>query len=152
MDSSINDTTSDTALFIPMLRPLYDGLGRFAYPFIRAVVGLTFVPRGWEKFTEPRMQHAVTALIGKLGFHPAAGFFWFIAGLELIGGVMLAVGLLTRLVALMLTVELVVIIFAVFIPNSRSIADLVMWALVVFAYIWGGGGRYSIDRLIGREF
>ena len=142
---------SDTRLFIPALKPVYDGLGRFVYPFIRIVISLPMLPRGWEKFTEPKTQAGVTALIGKIGFHPAAGFFWFVAALELFGGVMLALGLLTRLVALMFMVELIVIIVGVFIPAGRAISDILMWALVFFAFVWGGGGRYSLDRLIGRE-
>ncbi|HUZ75681.1 MAG TPA: DoxX family protein [Stellaceae bacterium] len=147
----MEDAMRDTGLFIPALKPLYDRLGRFSYPFIRFVVGLAMMPHGWAKFTVPKTQQGVTALMGKLGFHPAAVFFWFIAGLELFGGAMLALGLLTRLIALMLTVELIVIIFDVFIPNGRAIDGVLMWAFVIFAFAWGGGGRYSLDRLIGRE-
>ncbi len=147
----MEDATGETRPFIPALKPLYDILGQFSYPFIRVAVAFPMVPRGWQKLTDPKTHQAVAALIGKLGFHPAGGWFWFIAGLELIGGVMLAVGLLTRLVALLFTIELAVVIFAVFIPNHRAISDITMWALVMFAIVWGGGGRYSLDRLIGRE-
>jgi putative oxidoreductase len=147
----MKDTATGTRLIIPALKPLYDWLGRFSYPFIRIVIGLTMVPHGWDKLTVPKTQASVTSLIDKLGFHPATGFFWLIAGLEFFGGIMLALGLLTRLIALMFAVELMVIIFGVFVPGGRPIEYLLMWALIMLAFVFGGGGRYSLDRLIGRE-
>lgn len=148
----MEDTTTGTRLIIPALQPLYDRLGRFSYAFIRVVISLAMVPHGWEKLTEPKTQASVTSLIDKLGFHPATGFFWFIAGLEFFGGIVLALGLLTRLIALMFVVELMVIIFGVLSPGGRAIEYPLMWALIMLAFALGGGGRYSLDRLIGREF
>ena len=138
-------------LLIPALGPLYDRIGEWSYPFIRIVCGLTMLPHGWAKFTDPQVQASDTVLMHKLGFEPAAGFYWFIACVELFGGALLTLGLFTRVVAFLLACELMVITFDVFLRAGRPIEFTLLWGLVIFAFCWRGGGRYSLDHLIGRE-
>ena len=70
---------------------------------------------------------------------------------------MLALGLLTRPVALLFAAELLAMIFAVHIHNGFAWANggiqypLLLLALCLAA-LFRGGGRYSLDRLIGKEF
>jgi len=73
------------------------------------------------------------------------------------GGIMLAIGLFTRPVALAIAIEMMVISFDVFWPNgffagARGYEHTLLWGLVALAIAARGGDRLSVDRLIGREF
>lgn len=138
-------------LFIPVLAPVYRFTEAWAWPVVRATCGLMLLPHGIPKFTNAAFAAAVTGIIGKLGFAPAEAWFWYVALLETVGGLMLAAGLLTRLVALMITVEMLIITFGVLLPLGRPYEFTLMWALIAFAITLRGGGRWSIDGLIGRD-
>ena len=142
----------DTKLVVPALAPVYRGLGQFTNPFLRIVCALILVPDGWTKLTNPQFAADVTGLIAKLGFLDPMAWFWFIALLEFAGGIALALGFLTRLLGAMLTIEMLVIAFGLHWPAGRSISFDILLAAVAFALTLRGGGRWSLDRLIGRVF
>jgi len=80
-----------------------------------------------------------------------------VALLELVGMIMLAVGLGTRIIAFMMAIELGVIVVMIQMPNgyfwtSRGAEFALVLFLVCLAFVFGGGGRYSLDRKLGREF
>jgi putative oxidoreductase len=115
------------------------------------------VPHGWLKLSDALAMSATVALFHKLGLEPAAALVWLVGLFEILGGVMLAFGLLTRPVALAVTIEMGVISLLVFRPNGffagqRGYEHTLLWGLLAFAIAWRGGGKYSLDRLIGREF
>jgi putative oxidoreductase len=144
-------------LFFPGLEPFYQSISGFAYPFIRFVTGAMLVPHGWRKFVDAGTQKSVIELFHKLGIEPAVSAFWFIASLELFGGLCLAIGLFTRPIALAIAVEMLVISFDVYGPNgffagARGYEHTLLWGLVALAIAARGGGRQSADRLIGKEF
>lgn len=122
-----------------------------AWPLVRATCGLMLLPHGIPKLTNPAFAANVTGLLGGLGFVLPVAWFWFVVLLETVGGLILAVGLLTRLVALMITIKMLVISFAVLLPAGRSYEFTLMWALLVLAITLRGGGRRLLDHLIGRE-
>jgi putative oxidoreductase len=77
--------------------------------------------------------------------------------LEFFGALMLAAGLLTRPVAVAMAIEMAVITFRIHFGAGFFWADhgyefALMLMLMCLAFAAGGGGRYSLDRLIGREF
>jgi putative oxidoreductase len=80
---------------------------------------------------------------------------YFIGGLELVGGAMLAIGFLTRAVALAFAVEMAVIFFAVLWPNwswaQRGMEYALFMGVVSLAIFFAGGGRASVDALLARE-
>jgi putative oxidoreductase len=141
-----------TRLILPGLAPVYRCAGAWAWPLLRVTCGLMLLPHGIPKFTNPAFAAAVTGLIGRLGLVPAAGWFWFIALLETVGGVMLALGLFTRPLAVMVAIEMLVISFGVLEPAGRPYEFTLMWALLALAIGARGGGRWSLDRVIGWEF
>jgi len=143
-------SASEPRLIIPALAPVYRALGGFGDALLRVACGLMLLPSGWHKLTGPLFDRDVQ-LLHQLGFEPAVPLMWFITSLELLGGVLLAVGLLTRPIALMVAVEMMVIAVAVDIPRGRGYELTLLWAAVAFAISWRGGGRCSIDRWIGRE-
>jgi len=77
---------------------------------------------------------------------------WFVTLLEFGGGLLLAAGLLTRPVALMIAVEMLVIAVTVDIPRGRGYQLTLLWSAIALAISWRGGGRFSLDRWLGREF
>ena len=81
----------------------------------------------------------------------------YIALLELVGGTLLAVGLLTRLVAVQVVGFMAVSAFYVhwgdgFFWNNHGFEYPLFWGVVALAIAVRGGDRLSIDRLIGKEF
>ena len=143
-------------LLVPALAPLYDKGLELAYPFIRIVTGLMLVPHGVGKFTNAQTVTTVTGLLHKLGLEPATPLFWFLASLEAFGGLLVAIGLFTRPVAFVIFVEMMVISFAVYWPNgyfagARGYEHTLLWGLMFLAIAMVGGGRYSVDRRLGKE-
>jgi putative oxidoreductase len=76
---------------------------------------------------------------------------------ELVAASCLALGLFTRVAAAMIWVEMLVIItvfqweFGYFWTN-RGYEYALLWLLLCTAIFFRGGGRYSLDHLIGKEF
>jgi len=144
-------------LFFPSFEPFYQSASGLAYPFIRFVTGAMLIPHGWRKFVDGGTQKSVIELFHKLGLEPAGLLFWFAGSLELFGGVMLALGLFTRPVALAIAIEMLIISFDVYWPNgffagARGYEHTLLWGLIALAIAARGGGKLSADKLIGKEF
>ena len=69
----------------------------------------------------------------------------------------LAIGLFTRAAALILCVYMAVLViffqwqFGYFWTN-KGYEYALLWCLLYLAIFFRGGGRYSVDRLLGKEF
>lgn len=91
-------------------------------------------------------------MVGGLGFPAPVFFAWLAAIAELIGGLMLAVGLLTRPVALFVTLHFMFVMFVAHAGDTFGERELpflfLIWALTL---LLTGPGRYSIDAMIGRR-
>ena len=144
---------SSQRLVIPALGSLYRGAAPFTETAIRIVAGLSLVPHGYPKlFVNPE---ASATFLADSGYTP--GMFWAILlGLtEFVGGLLLAAGFLTRLACLPIFIFLLTAIgyhwqFG-FPWNDRGFEYPLFWAIVVFHFLIHGGGRYSVDRLLGWE-
>jgi putative oxidoreductase len=146
-------TDSCPRLLVPALGRLYRAAAPWTELSIRLVAGLSFVPHGYPKLLDPS---ASAAFFEDSGFEP--GRLWAIlVGLtEVLGGLMLAVGLLTRLACVPILIFLAMAItyhweFG-FAWNNRGFEYPLFWAIVVLHFFVHGGGRYSLDARIGREF
>jgi putative oxidoreductase len=149
-------TIDDGRLIVPGLAGLYRGAAPLAYVFIRVVTALSFMPVGFD-----RLFHDGAAELAKpiaaLGFSHPYAWGWAVTLTESIAAVLLALGLFTRPAAFAITVEMMVIAFGIMIKHgpfwpAHGLEVALLLGLVTFAYVLGGGGRYSLDRLIGREF
>jgi putative oxidoreductase len=151
MDSEIDRKR----LYVPAVANLYEMLAPLAYPLIRIALGLILVPHGFAKLF---LDDAVPASRNFVNFGWAYPLAWayFIGALEFFGGLLLAVGLFTRLIAAAIVVEMAVISFAVLYPNwswgRRGMEYALFMGIVALAILFRGGGRYSLDRKLGREF
>jgi putative oxidoreductase len=81
---------------------------------------------------------------------------WIAGVMEVVGGLMLALGLLTRIVGFLLSGELAAAYFLVHAPrgffpilNRGELAALYCFVFLFFAA--AGGGRFSLDRLLFRR-
>ena len=127
------------------------------YALARVWMALLILPSGWEKVFDNGAARIAAGNLLKTGFYPPMFWAWVVAYLELVGMVMLAVGLLTRPIAFMFFIEMAVITFTIQMPNgyfwtSRGCEFALLLTLVSFAFVMAGGGKYSLDRRIGREF
>lgn len=143
-----------TRLLFPALRPLYASLEPLSWLLVRCACGLLLAVHGWGKIA--RGAEALAPVFVKMGYANPVALIWWLAFVEFVGGIAIAVGLFTRLFAAMVTVEMAVILFAHYLPNgfswlNRGYEFVLLWGLVALAIWWRGGGPYSLDRRIGVE-
>lgn len=155
-----------TSLFFPQLASLYQTLAPWTEAALRVAVGLALVPHGLRNtfgmFADTGVRsHNLTQLAQQLdrdGYRP--GKFWApaISLTQLIGGPMLALGLLTRPVALAIFIFLVVANcerwrVGRYFWNQLGLEYTLMWTVAVLYFLVNGGGAISLDHLlVGREF
>ena len=114
------------------------------YCVVRIMVGLLFAC------------HGATKVIGfpASQYGPAANTLGFVSGwIELICGLLVAVGLFTRVGAFFASGEMAVAYFMLsaprgFFPISNGGEAAVFYCFVFFYMIFRGGGPWSIDRLM----
>lgn len=123
---------------------------------LRVVVGFLFAAHGWQKYNEWTIA-GTTAAFGDMGIPMAEIAAPFIATLELVGGIALILGLLTRPVAVLLTLDmlgaliLVHLSAGVFVANNGYELVLLLGAAAL-ALALVGPGRASADyALFGRR-
>ena len=128
--------------------------------FLRIGIGLVFLLHGWQKFTEIGVSN-FAGFLDSLGVPLADLIAPVQATVELVGGVLLILGLFTRFVTLPLIVISLGAIWLVrtdigFITPSENIpgagAELDTAILAgELALLFIGPGRYSLDAMLGWE-
>ena len=124
---------------------------------VRVVVGLLFAGHGAQKlfgWFGGKGLAGHSAMMEKLGIHPA-GLFALINALgEFLGGLGLAFGFLTPLAAVALIGSMLVAIIKVHLPNglwntNRGIEFPLTLGTVAFVIGMVGPGVYSLDAILG---
>jgi putative oxidoreductase len=128
-----------------------------AYAFARVYYAALILPSGYEKVFQDGAARIAAGNVLKTGLQPPIFWAWAVAYLELYGMILLALGLLTRPIAFAFAIEMAFIVLAIQLPNgyfwtSRGAEFAIMLLVVCLAFLFGGGGRYSVDRRLGREF
>jgi putative oxidoreductase len=152
-----SSSVDESRLMIPALAGLYRGLAPLAYALVRITVALMFLAGGIDKIFHNGAARIAAGNITALGLTPPYVWAWAVTILEFFGAILLGLGLFTRPVAFALTVELTVITFGImsargFFWTTGGMEVALLMELATIAFVFGGGGRYSLDRLIGREF
>ena len=158
-DTATAQTSSAPKPIIPALNALANLFSPLAEPLVRVTAGLLLVPHGAQKlfglFGGYGLEATGQFFAGKLGLPTS---FALLAGLiEFAGGLMLALGLATRAVAVLVFGVMAVAVVSVHLPNgffwtSGGYEYPLLWAIVALSYAIRGGGKFSLDRLIGYEF
>src|ERR687898_225279 len=142
-----------TRLLIPQLRGFYEWVEPLSWALIRLTAGLMLIPHGWPKLMMGVGATAQMALV-KRGIAPAEPLAVILIILETLGGLCIALGLFTRFWAAAAAIEMTVIVYH-HLPKSgwtdRGYEYPLMWGLVMLAIALRGGGRYSLNRVIGKE-
>jgi putative oxidoreductase len=142
-------------LHVPGVAGLYESLAPLSYTLIRVALGLILIPHGYGKLF---LNDAVPASRNFVLFGWAYPLAWayFIGAIEFFGGILLAVGLFTRVIAAAFVIEMSVICFAVLWPNwswgRRGMEYALFMGIVALAIFFRGGGRWSLDNLMRKEF
>jgi putative oxidoreductase len=125
---------------------------------VRLVVGLIFLSEGIQKYLFP--ETVGTARFVKIGFNDAAFWAYFTATFEIICGVLILLGFLTRLAS----VPLLIIMITAFITTKIPIllgkgfwamahdyrTDFAATMLLIYLLIYGSG-KFSVDFTIGNS-
>jgi putative oxidoreductase len=127
-----------------------------ALTVLRVILGFLFAAHGWQKFTEWTIA-GTQASFSKMGVPAADIMAPAVAFLELAGGVALILGILTRVVAALLVLDMLGALFLVHAPAGVFAANggyelVLLLAAAAFALALTGPGRLSVDRaLFGRR-
>jgi putative oxidoreductase len=122
----------------------------FALALIRASLGIDFIAHGVDRLLLSGPRRDLGPVLGHIA--SSVGAF------ELVGGVLLVVGLATRPIALLFAIEWILISAAVPIKPGTSWLMLgatphfpVFVAALCLLFAVRGGGRYSVDANLGKE-
>jgi putative oxidoreductase len=141
-------------LYFPGLAGLYETFSPASYSFMRFATGAVLVPHGIQKIMLG--VNLVPYIDKQLGVPLPTLWAYLAIFAESAAAICLAIGLFTRLAALMIWIEMGVIIvffqwqFGYFWTN-KGYEYALLWWLLCLAIFFRGGGRYSVDRMLGKE-
>jgi putative oxidoreductase len=156
--TSMDGHVDSSKLIIPGLAGLYQSIAPYSYAIIRFVAGAILIYHGYGKLFGGNIGGVAQNVVTPLGLPAPMAWAYFLGILEFAGGALLAIGFLTRPIALMLTVEFIIITvwhhgngYSFSSPHGGYEFPLLL-TLVYAAIFFRGAGRCSIDRMIGKEF
>ena len=151
-------TLHPTKPVVPVFTSLANAFSPFAEPLVRGATGASGSARGSELF----------GWFGGYGIDATGQFFATKLGLpaslavvagiiEFFGGLLLAAGIATRLMAALVFGLMAVAVVQVHLPAGFFWTDggyeyPLLWGILALSYVMRGGGRYSVDALIGAKF
>jgi len=148
----------DTQLVLPGLAGLYATLAGIADPLLRITVGAFLLPHGGQKlfgWFGADMAHE-RSQFEAIGLKPGKAWALFIGVVQFFGGILLILGLLTRPVALIVTICMLGTAWFVthrngWFWNHGGMEYSLFWAIAAFVVFCQGGGPFSLDALIGKQ-
>lgn len=125
----------------------------------RLIVGLVFLSEGIQKFIFPDL--VGVGRFTKIGFENAEFLAYFVASFEITCGILLLVGLFTRLSSIPLLIIMATAIVSTKIPKllndgfwkmaHDSRTDFAMTMLLIYLIIYGAG-KLSMDSIILKRY
>ena len=119
-----------------------------ALSVLRIMTGLLFLEHGTQKLLGfPPSEHAFPPLFSLMGIQGA---------LELVGGFLIVIGLLTRPVAFILAGDMAVAYFMAhapkgFFPTQNGGQLAILFCFVFLYLVFAGGGEWNVDARIARR-
>lgn len=158
MATTMDGQVDSTRLIIPGLAGFYQSIAPYSYAIIRFIAGAILIYHGYNKLFGGIIGMVAQNVVTPMHLPDPLAWAYFLGILEFVGGALLAIGFLTRPIALMLTIEFVIITwwhfgngYAFSSPKGGYEYPLVLLVLYL-AIFFRGAGRCSIDRMVGREF
>lgn len=142
-----------TPAFSHPLHRLADRLSWVGPLALRLIIGVSFAITGWGKLHN---LDNLTRFFDSLGIPAAALQAPMVATLEFVGGLLLVLGLGTRVAAALLSGVMGVAILTAIAPSADGLGGILgsieAMYLAVFVYLAAcGGGPASLDRLLWRR-
>ncbi|HLW49137.1 MAG TPA: DoxX family protein [bacterium] len=85
----------------------YDRWGLVA---LRVIVGALFIVHGWQKLVAGGGGPAFAGGLAHMGFNPGVVWAWIVTAVEFGGGICLVLGVLVRVAAILIVIEMVIAI------------------------------------------
>jgi putative oxidoreductase len=123
-----------------------------AITILRVILGFLFAAHGWQKFNEWTIA-GTQASFAKMGVPAAEIAAPAVAALELGGGIALVLGILARIAALLLALDMLGALFLVHASAGVFAATggyelVLLLAAAASAVALTGAGRISVDRVL----
>jgi len=152
-------TAQPEKLIVPAMAGIYDAGSTIAYPLIRFVAGFWLVPHGAQKLFGMFGGNieGTAGFFSKIGLEPALPLAYLVGCIEFFGGLLIAIGLLTRPAAAAAAIMLAVAAFHVHWPNGffwtkGGLEYPLMWMFLMIAIFLRGGGKLSVDNTLAKQF
>jgi putative oxidoreductase len=152
-----------TPLLFPQLGNIYQALAPWTEAALRVVVGLALVPHGLRMTfgffpntgLPVRNLGTLAAQLDRDGYRPGRLWAPAISLTQLVAGPLLALGLFTRLAAVPIVIFLLVSDVerwrvGGYFWNKTGLEYTLMWTVGALYFLIHGGGRISLDHVIGR--
>jgi putative oxidoreductase len=118
---------------------------------LRVIVGFTFFMHGWQKLFQFGLP-GVTNAFTQMGVPLPGVTAPLVSVLELVGGALLILGLLTRPAAILLAIDMLVATLLVHLPAGFFLPNGVAFVLLLLAgavaLVLTGPGAFAVDRII----
>ena len=114
---------------------------------MRVWLGVAMMTHGWPKVSGNMVRF--TAGVNEMGFPAPEVFAWVAALTEFVGGLLIALGLGTRINAVLIALTMFVAAFIRHAPDPFGRKELpITYIVMAIAILILGPGRYALDRLI----
>ena len=112
----------------------------------RLIIGAIFIYAGYSKIFLMGMENVAGMFGEQFGFPAPVFFAWLTAVAELLAGVMLVLGVWTKMAALVLTVVMLVALFVVHIKNDWDQGTQYVLAIIaaLMPLLTVGGGKFCL--------
>ncbi|NTJ41139.1 DoxX family protein [Agrobacterium larrymoorei] len=147
-----NTEISRARLIVPAVAPIYTSTHELVETILRVVAGVLLVTHGFGKITNP---FGAVGMVESLGFYP--GVFWspLLAATEFFGGILVAIGLMTRPASIAAFIVLLVTVYFHWIVKAEGLAGAeksILWAAIFLFFAIRGGNSHSVDAKLRRVF
>ena len=149
---SVTTYASRGRLIIPVFGRLSSSLHDGVETLLRVIAGGFLTIHGSQKITNP---FGAAEMVEGLGFYPGAFWSLLLSCTEFFGGILIAIGLLTRPAAFAGMFVLLVTVWFHWITVGQGFSGAeksLLWAAILLFFVIRGGNRQSVDARIGKAF
>ena len=149
---SVTTDASRGRLIIPAFGRLYSSLHDGVETLLRVIAGGFLTIHGSQKITNP---FGAAEMVEGFGFYPGAFWSLLLSCTEFFGGILIAIGLLTRPAAFAGMVVLLVTVWFHWVTVGQGFSGAeksLLWAAILLFFVIRGGNRQSVDARIGKAF